>query len=147
MVKRPKAKIAKTTRERVRAWREKKAEKGGRSLTVWLEADTAKMLELLLDEYPSKNNASLVEMAIKTLFQVTQKAKVGDSGLDEIMEKLAQGVTMGELKTSVVAWIRSQRDRGLTHKQISDILIENGIPTFSGRGSWQKGTIANISRR
>jgi len=147
MVKRSKTKISKTTRERVKAWREKKAEKGGRSLTVCLEADTAKMLELLLDEYPKKNNASLVAMAIKTLFQVTQKAKVGDPSLDEIMEKLAKGVTIGELKASIVAWILNQRDQGLTHKDISDILIKNGIPTFSGRGSWQKGTIANISRR
>ena len=136
MVKRSKVKIAKTTRERVKAWREKKTEKGGRSLTVWMEADTAKMLELLLDEYPKKNNASLVAMAIETLFEVTQsqKPKAGDPIFDEIKGKLSQGMTMGELKPSIVAWMQNQRDRGLTHKQISDILIENGIPTFSGRG-------------
>ena len=149
MVKRSKTKIAKTTRERVKAWRDKRAEKGGRSLTVWLEADTAKMLELLLDEYPNKNNASLVAMAIETQFKVTQsqKPKAGDPSLDEIKGKLSQSMTMGELKPSIVAWILNRRDQGLTHKQISDILIENGIPTFSGRGKWQKGTISKYIKR
>ncbi len=71
MVKRSKVKIAKTTRERVKSWREKKAEKGGRSLTVWLEADIAKMLELLLDRHPDKNKTSLIALAVKELHKQT----------------------------------------------------------------------------
>ena len=38
--------------------------------------------------------------------------------------------------------IAALREKGMTLKQISDYLNENQIPTFSGRGFWQKGLIS-----
>lgn len=35
---------------------------------------------------------------------------------------------------------------GLSTQQIADHLNQEGIPTFSGRGQWQRGTISNLIR-
>ena len=49
----------------------KKAQEGGRNLSVWLNADTVKQMDFLLDKFPDKNKASLVAHAIESLYQKT----------------------------------------------------------------------------
>jgi len=66
---RGKIKIPATKKERVQSWREKKKKEGGKSLTVWLDADAVEQLETLLDRYPRKNKSSLMALAIKALFE------------------------------------------------------------------------------
>jgi len=56
-------------KERAREWREKKERAGGKSLTVWLEPETAEMVDALLDAYPRKNKKELVAWAIQTLYE------------------------------------------------------------------------------
>jgi hypothetical protein len=68
---RGKIKVPLTNKERVRAWREKKAKEGGQNLTVWLEVDTVQKMEILLDRFPKKNKASLVAFAINELYNQT----------------------------------------------------------------------------
>lgn len=63
--------MAKPSRERVRKWRERKAEKGGRSLSTWLEPETAQKLDFLL-EYYGESAAPLIARAINTLYCVTR---------------------------------------------------------------------------
>jgi hypothetical protein len=53
----------------VQSWREKKKKEGGKSLTVWLDADVVKQMEALLGMFPDKNKSSLMAFAIKTLFE------------------------------------------------------------------------------
>ena len=65
--------MVKPTRERVREWREKKAKKGGRSLSVWLEPDTARMLHELLSHY-GETASPLIARAISTLYDSTSIA-------------------------------------------------------------------------
>ncbi len=46
-----------------------------------------------------------------------------------------------DIKAFVVQRIRQMRDQGMTSAGIAAALNVEGIPTFSGRGSWQSGTI------
>jgi hypothetical protein len=62
--------MAKTSKERVRKWREKQAKKGGRSLSTWLEPETAQMLDYLLKHY-GETAAPLVARAIAALYAAT----------------------------------------------------------------------------
>jgi len=59
-----------TNRERVRNWRQTQRESGGRSLSVYLDGDTAACLKTLLDE-TGDNNTALVKKAVHALFQIT----------------------------------------------------------------------------
>jgi|GEM_PF-6068256 len=64
-----------TNKERVREWRKKKAEAGGRNLSVWMEPETAEMMDRLLDLYPKKNKASLVAMAIRRMYEAEDSGR------------------------------------------------------------------------
>ena len=65
--------MAKPSRERVRRWREKQAKKGGRSLSTWLEPETAQSMDYLLKHY-GETAASLVARAIAALHAATVEA-------------------------------------------------------------------------
>ncbi len=62
--------MAKTVKERVRAWRARKMEEGGRSLSAWLEPDTAEKMRFLRD-YFGETTSPLVARAIDALYQMT----------------------------------------------------------------------------
>ncbi|MCK8601891.1 hypothetical protein [Desulfoferrobacter suflitae] len=62
--------MAKPSRERVRKWREKKAKKGGRSLSTWLEPETVRMMDYLLNHY-GETAAPLIARAIASLYEAT----------------------------------------------------------------------------
>lgn len=62
--------MAKPSKERVRKWREKKAAKGGRNLSTWLEPETVRMMDFLLDHY-GESAAPLIARAVNTLYRVT----------------------------------------------------------------------------
>lgn len=69
--------MAKPSRERVRKWREKKAKKGGRSLSTWLEPETVRMMDYLLNHY-GETAAPLIARAIASLYEATCPG--GDAG-------------------------------------------------------------------
>jgi len=47
-------------------------------------------------------------------------------------------------KAEVVQRIRTLKSAGLSLQHIADRLNADGVPTLSGHGRWQKGTIANL---
>lgn len=47
-------------------------------------------------------------------------------------------------KAEVVTRIRTLREAGLSLRQIADLFNAEGVPTLSGKGRWQKGTIGNL---
>ena len=47
-------------------------------------------------------------------------------------------------KAELVTWLRTLRGSGLSLQQIAAELNARGIPTLSGRGRWQKGTIGKL---
>ena len=69
---RGKVRVPYTNRERVRAWRNKQAQKGGKSLTVWTGPETVEKIDWLLDALPRENKSSLVAKAIDALYENTK---------------------------------------------------------------------------
>jgi hypothetical protein len=47
-------------------------------------------------------------------------------------------------KAELVTWLRTLRGSGMSLQKIADELNARGIPTLSGKGRWQKGTIGNL---
>jgi paraquat-inducible protein B len=47
-------------------------------------------------------------------------------------------------KAELMTWLRTLRGSGMSLQQIAAELNTRGIPTLSGKGRWQKGTIGNL---
>jgi hypothetical protein len=47
-------------------------------------------------------------------------------------------------KAAVVARLREMRTQGMSLAQIAAELQAEGLPTLSGKGIWQKGTVAKL---
>jgi excisionase family DNA binding protein len=47
-------------------------------------------------------------------------------------------------KAALVARLQALQAEGLSHQAIAKRLNDDGVPTISGRGQWQKGTISNL---
>ncbi len=62
--------MGRTNRQRVKEWRERRSKEGGRSLSVWIEPETAKKLDEL-KEKSEEATSFLVARAIAALHNVT----------------------------------------------------------------------------
>jgi hypothetical protein len=51
---------------------------------------------------------------------------------------------MSDPKAALLSRIRTMQAEGLSLQKIADRLNHEGVPTLSGRGTWQKGTIGNL---
>jgi hypothetical protein len=60
--------LARPMKERIKDWRDNKAKTGGKSLTVMLESESAKILEDLKGRY-GESNAKLIARALSCLFR------------------------------------------------------------------------------
>jgi hypothetical protein len=51
---------------------------------------------------------------------------------------------MPEPKAALLNRLRAMQAEGLSLQAIANHLNKEGIPTLSGKGRWQKGTIGNL---
>jgi Recombinase len=47
-------------------------------------------------------------------------------------------------KVALVSRLRALQAQGLSHQAITTRLNVEGMPTLSGKGTWQKGTVSNL---
>jgi excisionase family DNA binding protein len=47
-------------------------------------------------------------------------------------------------KAALVSRLRAMHAQGLSHHTIATRLNAEGVPTLSGKGTWQKGTVSNL---
>lgn len=137
-------------KKRVREWRQRQAEKGGRSLSVWLDPDSAKMLDVLI-ERSGDRVSSVVARAIQNLFEVTGNVpecppvETRDPALEELKNIMSARQSVQQAKTMrLVQWIRAMRERGNSYEEMADILNEFGVPTLAGEGRWERGMFPTI---
>jgi Recombinase len=45
---------------------------------------------------------------------------------------------------AALAWLQAMQAEGLSLQAMANRLNNEGVPTLSGKGSWKKGTIANL---
>jgi hypothetical protein len=54
------------------------------------------------------------------------------------------GATFPTTKAALLDRLRAMQAEGLTLQKMADRLNHEGVPTLSGKGRWQKGTIGNL---
>jgi excisionase family DNA binding protein len=52
--------------------------------------------------------------------------------------------TPQQRKAALVSRLRAMHAQGLSHQAIATQLNTEGVPTLTGRGQWQKGTVSNL---
>ena len=50
-------------------------------------------------------------------------------------------------QAQVLAQLQEMKTAGMSLKQLEDRMNQSGIPTFSGHGKWQKGTIGKLLKK
>lgn len=75
--------MAKTVKERVRAWRDKKSREGGRSLSAWLEPETARMFRSLQEHF-GETTSPLVARAIRSLYEISLEPGTAGRAAEQI---------------------------------------------------------------
>ncbi len=157
--------MARSMTHRIKDWRNRKADLGGKSLTVMLEPDTVILLEDLKEKY-QESNAKLVARAlgcladsftckhsdrsIKDAFGSNHvSAEKSDSAsadgihpsLKNIKEELGRGAAVLSLKEKIKKAMREMRNQGFDSSKIVDLLYEASIKTIKGNDRWEGGTV------
>ena len=89
---------------------------------------------------------------IQALTQALErKGEAGGNGLyssnTETVASASGGAVAPKVKAdkaTVVPWIRQLREAGLDSVQIAEQFQAEGVPTLSGRGEWQAGTVRKL---
>lgn len=138
---------------RVRKWRVKQAEKGGKNLAVWLDQETADMLDELRQALGLKN-AGTVSQAIKALHQVTchnkkatePRAKDGSKLYKEICDRYVAGASVADMKTDLIKAVDLLSKDGYEPAKIKNMLNDAVLPTISGKTKWTVTEIKKLFR-
>jgi hypothetical protein len=123
---------------RKRRFRHKRREAHLKAYEVWLP-------ETLVDELrrPDESMSTLVSRALDTL-------KHGESIETSHGTSHTQAVGSSpelkplQRKAALVARLQAMRANGLKLQAIATQLNAEGVPTISGRGHWQAGTVGNL---
>ncbi len=80
-----------------------------------------------------------------SLISTDSVKKITVSGESE--EKIREMPVKNPDRQTVLNMIFTMRDKGSTYNEIANCMIENNIPTFSGKGRWHAQTIHRICAR
>ena len=162
--------MAKSATERSREWREKRANRGGRSLSVWLDADTAQKLDELTAQmgkvadviaqaidalHSVASNICMTEKPMPLFDQPEESAPVASNklahpaqtihpALAEIKQRIDAGEDVNDLRAQFSEAANALTEEGLSQRKIAALLNEADVPTFSGSGKWGKSTIGRL---
>ena len=114
--------------------------KNEKSLTLKLPKETHHKLKMMA----AANNKSMTDVIIdfvdKANIKMPSFMQKGKKPVTDVNKLTAD---MEEIKKSILTW----KDEGLTYQAIADRFTEQGTPTTSGRGSWNKGSISNLLKK
>ena len=150
---------------RIKDWRNRKVNQGGKSLTVMLEPDTAILFEDLKEEY-QESNARLVARALKHLAEAftskrpdtqvlepssienfsVEKSELSSAdsihpSLKDIKKEICQGATVLSQKEKIKQAMKEMRSQGYDSSGIVALLFEAKIKTITGNEKWESGTV------
>jgi hypothetical protein len=87
----------------------------------------------------------IVERVTERLERSERSARLERPERSEHLERSVElPATASPIKAELITWLRTLRGSGLSLQNIADQLNARGIPTLSGKGRWQKGTIGNL---
>ncbi len=158
--------------ERVAAHRQRMKEQGLHSLTVWIDQETLSLLKQLERERrltkgevvshavkafaetptaPPKDIKSIVREIVREELTSqkpaqSDKEKPSRKPVDK-SPSVAKKKPVGGAEPQVMAQIKELRGQNLSLQKIADQLNEDGIPTRSGKGKWQKGAVGVLVKQ
>jgi hypothetical protein len=119
---------------RKRRFRHKRREAHLKAYEVWLP-------ETLVDELrrPNESMSTLVSRALDTL-------KHGEPSETSHTQAAGPSPELNPLqrKAALMARLQAMRAKGLKLQAIATQLNAEGVPTISGKGHWQVGTVGNL---
>jgi hypothetical protein len=121
------------TRARVQRLRERRKQAGWQPYELWLDPATSALLIEL--KQPREAVHALVRRALRTLAQVEQGGDAGDA------------VSPVQRKARILPRLLAWRADGLSHQAMADRFNAEEVPTLSGRGRWQAGTIGKLLKQ
>jgi hypothetical protein len=96
----------------------------------------------------SSSNTSIARVPEKKVGRAVLGLGSGKAVLPEEQSTDGNTVLQPSLdKAAMVARLRQMRAGGMSLSQIADQLRLEGVPTLSGKGQWQKGTVDKLLRR
>jgi len=116
-------------RQRQREWRETQKKKNKTPFTVWITESEKQEIETLKKDLNLTNS----EVFSKILNEYKNKGSF-------------PSISMEETNRETYKKIQKLRKDGKSFQQISDHLNEEGTPTFTGRGKWNKSTVSKIEK-
>jgi hypothetical protein len=63
---------------------------------------------------------------------------------EERRDTLSDNMNPLQRKAALLTRLRELKAQGLTLQAMANRLNNEGVPTISGKGTWQKGTIGNL---
>jgi hypothetical protein len=121
-------------RARVQRLRERRKQADWQAYELWLPPETAAVLAAL--KAPREALHETIGRALAALqAQGTMPAPTPMSG---------EVLTPAQRKAALVARLHELKAQGLSLQAIANQLNAAGVPTISGRGGWQPGTVGNL---
>jgi hypothetical protein len=115
---------------RKRRFRHKRQQAGMRAYELWLVPETAALVEHV--KRPDESFSALVGRALRALAREQQGDHAGET------------LSYDARKAAILARLRAMKAEGLTLQAMTNQLNTEGVPTLTGKGRWQKGTIGNM---
>jgi excisionase family DNA binding protein len=117
----------------------------------WVESSIGHANDRLMERLERTIEASVERAVARAMAHYEQTERWGRSGCadrsiqtDERAQRSLAGLTPSHLtKAQLLTRIRAMH-QSLSYQAIADRLNAEGIPTLSGKGRWQKGTISNL---
>lgn len=139
------------TREKVRRWRTKKAKEGGRSLSVWLEPDTARRLDEIRQKHPEAKMKDIVKIALERLHELTySQAKPAAPKrprrplrevFEEVLDNTRDGIPLKKYRPALKRFCKHElKTAGKSYAEVARYFNSISLKNFSG----QKWKVANI---
>jgi hypothetical protein len=146
------------------AERSGRSERAERSMNLREEALTRQALETMAGQYLAQvmaRQSDYFEAFLRDeLSHLVER--VAERVADQVVERVTERLERAERpersmerstlppaisppnKADILARVRTLRDAGLSLQQIADLFNTEGVPTLSGKGRWQKGTIGKL---
>jgi hypothetical protein len=104
--------------------------------------DHMERLERLVEQVLERLERSTAQAPPKPPRQPMSAPLSGDMFADAGNHHVPSDIPTSGDRTELINWMITAKDaRRLSYQKITDALNAQGIPTFSGRGTWQKGNV------
>jgi hypothetical protein len=89
-------------------------------------------------------NRVVVRVVDQVVERLSERAERAERSMSAYGLPPSPQPVMSKPKAAVLQRLQALQAEGLSLQKIADRLNNEGVPTLSGKGRWQKGTIGNL---